>query len=63
MVKVLPLIDAGPDTTPKLTGSPEEALALRANGALPKDLSVKAAKVMVWFARAISNDRVRTAAV
>ena len=34
-VSVLPETVAGPETTLKLTGSPEEAMALKVNGASP----------------------------
>ena len=34
-VRVLPKTVAGPETTLKLTGSPDEALAVKVNGASP----------------------------
>ena len=46
-VTVLPVIVAGPETILKLTGNPEEAVAMRVNGASPYTLLANAVKVMV----------------
>src|SRR3954468_24066865 len=50
MVRVLPLIDAGPETTAKATGRPAEEVALRSKGASPKVQFAGALKVIVWSA-------------
>ena len=47
IVTVLPLIVAGPEKTLKLTGKPDEAVALTLNGGSPKVLSESAPKLIV----------------
>jgi hypothetical protein len=50
MVRVEEEWVAGPDTTTRLTGRPELAVALIANGATPKVLEAMVGKVIVWLA-------------
>ena len=47
---------AGPETMLKLTGRPDEAVALTANGASPNVLPASAPKVMVCVATPTVND-------
>jgi len=44
IVKVLPESVAGPETMTKLTGKPEEAVAVSANGAAPLSFASQGAK-------------------
>ena len=48
---------AGPEAMLKVTGSPDEAVALTMNGGSPSRLLVRAPKVMVWMAAATVNER------
>src|SRR5258708_25090297 len=55
IVRVLPEIVAGPESTLKLTAKPEEAVALRFKGASPKVLFAREPKVIVWLALATAK--------
>ena len=50
------MIVAGPETMPKLTGSPDDAVALTVKGRAPSALSASAPNVIVWLAGDTSND-------
>ena len=52
IVTVLPEMVAGPETMLKLTGSPDDAVALTANGGAPSALFASAPNVIVWLAGA-----------
>ncbi len=54
MVTVLPLTVQLPLAL-KLTGSPDEAVALTVKGGLPKVLLAKAPKLIVWFSALITK--------
>ena len=58
MVTVLPLMVTGPERIWKLTGKPDDAVALTVKGASPKVLFVNAPKVIVWFAFCAVTDSV-----
>jgi hypothetical protein len=47
MVRLLPEMVAGPDTMPKETGRPDEAVAASANAASPNAFEGNALKVIV----------------